>query len=169
MERWLPVVGYEGMYEVSNHGRVRSVARIVSSKITYRNFNQSLKGTLLNPVQTNNYQRVCLFRNASGKHCYVHRLVLEAFVGPCPPGMQALHWDDDRQNNRVSNLRWGTPSENASDSIRNGKHHNSTRTFCRRGHEFSEENTSHYRRNERVCKLCARIRNQEYRKRKNKV
>ena len=56
-----------------------------------------------------------------GRKCRpVHALVLEAFVGPRPTGMQCLHRDDDRTNNKLSNLRWGTCAENARDKIRNG-------------------------------------------------
>jgi len=55
------------------------------------------------------------------KWIQVHRLVLEAFVGPCPDGMQGLHWDDDVSNNCISNLRWGTPRENKVDASRNGR------------------------------------------------
>lgn len=51
---------------------------------------------------------------------YVHRLVLEAFIGPCPDGQQALHGDRDTANNRLTNLRWGTPAENAADKYRHG-------------------------------------------------
>jgi hypothetical protein len=50
----------------------------------------------------------------------VHRLVLSAFVGDCPPGMVGCHNDGDKSNNRVSNLRWGTPKENARDMIAHG-------------------------------------------------
>lgn len=50
----------------------------------------------------------------------VHRLVLEAFIGSCPVGMQGLHNDDDQSNNKLRNLRYGTPAENTADSIRNG-------------------------------------------------
>jgi DNA-binding transcriptional regulator YiaG len=52
----------------------------------------------------------------------VHRLVLEAFVGPCPEGMEARHLDGDKRNNRLENLCWGTPKENASDRERHGTH-----------------------------------------------
>jgi len=51
---------------------------------------------------------------------YVHRLVLEAFVGPCPEGMQCLHDDGDTSNNRLPNLSWGTPLQNAADRERHG-------------------------------------------------
>ena len=48
------------------------------------------------------------------------RLVLEAFVGPCPSGMECCHYDDNQRNNVLSNLRWGTKSDNAMDRVRNG-------------------------------------------------
>ena len=51
----------------------------------------------------------------------VHRLVLEAFIGPCPKGMVAVHKDGDCHNNRLSNLRWGTPKENGEDAVRHGR------------------------------------------------
>lgn len=51
----------------------------------------------------------------------VHRLVLETFVGPCPPGMMARHLDDDRENNTVKNLRWGTTLQNTADAFANGR------------------------------------------------
>lgn len=51
---------------------------------------------------------------------YVHRFVLEAFVGPCPPGLECRHLDGDRGNNRLSNLCWGTTQENAEDRVRHG-------------------------------------------------
>ncbi len=56
-----------------------------------------------------------------GKPRTVHRLVLEAFVGPCPPGMQCRHLDGNPANNRLENLAWGTHAENAADKIRHGR------------------------------------------------
>lgn len=51
---------------------------------------------------------------------YIHRLVLEAFVGPCPPGLEGCHNDGNPTNNCISNLRWGTPASNAADRIKHG-------------------------------------------------
>lgn len=51
---------------------------------------------------------------------YVHRLVLEAFAGHCPSGMQGCHGDGDKSNNRIENLRWDTPKENQRDRIKHG-------------------------------------------------
>ncbi len=56
-----------------------------------------------------------------GKNVYVHKLVLEAFVGPCPPGMQCCHGDGNPANNTLTNLRWGTPKSNQADRDRHGR------------------------------------------------
>jgi hypothetical protein len=55
------------------------------------------------------------------RQAYVHSLILETFVGPCPSGMESCHWDDEGLNNSVDNLRWGTRKENTQDAIRNGR------------------------------------------------
>lgn len=70
----------------------------------------------------------------------VHQLVLEAFVGPRPEGMYGLHWDDDKNNNRLANLRWATPSENMMDQVRNGMHYEASREECPRGHKLTGAN-----------------------------
>lgn len=67
------------------------------------------------------YPVIALWANNKGKTCTVHRLVLEAFVGPCPVGMEALHTDGNRLNNKVSNLRWGTRKENVADMVAHGR------------------------------------------------
>lgn len=56
-----------------------------------------------------------------GRRDLLHRIVLETFVGPCPPGMECRHLDGDPSNNRLSNLAWGTRLENSSDTVRHGR------------------------------------------------
>ena len=63
---------------------------------------------------------VVLFRNGIRRTMAVHRLILETFVGPCPPGMEACHNDGDKLNNRLDNLRWDTRSANSFDAVRHG-------------------------------------------------
>lgn len=70
------------------------------------------------------YYRVALCPGR--KYRFVHQLVLEAFVGPCPPGMECLHGDGNPGNNRLDNLRWGTKSDNAADAIAHGAHPNNS-------------------------------------------
>ena len=149
-ERWLPVVGWDGYYEVSDLGRVRSVPRVGSD-------GRRLKGRILRPriIPKTGYHRVCLSR--AGKHydLYIHRLVLEAHAEACPPGMEGRHWDGDPSNNRLSNLFWGTPSENQMDNVRLGTHRNSRKTRCKWGHEFTPENTyTPPGTTDRQCRAC---------------
>jgi hypothetical protein len=119
VERWLPVVGWEGLYEVSDQGRVRSLDRVTTSR--YRSA-QRRKGAILKEKINHNrsgYRQVVL-SNGEVLYVYVHRLVLEAFVGPCPDGMQCAHGDGDTSNNRLGNLRWTTDSDNKADKILHG-------------------------------------------------
>ena len=133
-ERWLPVVGYEGLYEVSDHGRVRTVERF----ITYPSKSRITTSGRLLPSQIrkqycrpNDHPTVGLVRPGEKRRTFdVHRLVLEAFVGPRPEGMEACHWNDIKTDNRASNLRWDTRSENTKDRIRNGIHPPSNKTHC---------------------------------------
>jgi hypothetical protein len=93
----------------------------------------------------------------------VHRLVLLAFVGPCPKGMEACHWDDNPGNNHLSNLRWDTSLANKRDMARNGiGNQNWMKTHCVRGHEFTPENT--YARGDggRDCRACWKLRPSSY-------
>lgn len=124
VEIWKPVTGWEGSYEVSNLGRVRSLAR----QAAYERIDaysgrviavtRKHAGKLLRPGRTSTgHMTVSLGR---GNTQYVHVLVLTAFVGPCPYGMEGLHFDDVPANNRLGNLRWGTRSDNVKDAIRNG-------------------------------------------------
>ena len=99
-ETFKPIPGYEGRYEVSDLGRVRS---------TYLNKQLILKPETKRGTE---YQRVLLCVNNVRRHYSVHTLVLLAFVGPCPPGYECLHADHNPRNNSLDNLRWGTRSEN---------------------------------------------------------
>lgn len=150
METWKPVVGYEGLYEVSDRGRVRSIERVVG--------NRRYPGRLLKvrPLP-NGRPRVSLSRNGVAVDAYTYRLVLEAFRGPRPPGMECLHWDDDPNNNSLSNLRWGTRTDNMRDMSRNGNG-NAGITHCPSGHEYTPENTYIYPgpRKHRGCRACGR-------------
>ena len=85
-------------------------------------------------------------------------MVLEAFIGPPPfPGALGLHWDDDKLNNYVGNLRWGTYKDNIQDALRNGVHRHSG-PACHKGHEWTPENTYTTKKGWRMCRECMRIR-----------
>lgn len=150
-ERWLPVVGYEGLYEVSDAGRVRSVDRI-----GFRG--KRLRGRILAfRMLPNGRPRVSLSRDGVAVDAYPYHLVLEAFAGPRPDGMECLHWDDDSMNNGLPNLRWGTRAENMRDMSRNGGG-NAGLTHCPAGHQYTSENTYIYpgTRKHRGCRTCGR-------------
>jgi len=124
-ETWRPVVGFEGLYEVSDHGRVRSVDRVGAySRIDQYSgrvisVHRHHRGRLLRPGRASTgYLTVVLGR---GNTKQVHALVLEAFVGPCPPRHECCHTDDCGSNNMLGNLRWGTRSDNLHDAVRNGR------------------------------------------------
>jgi hypothetical protein len=162
IEQWRPIPGFEGSYEVSDLGRVRSVDRFVAT----RRGTRSAPGRILRP-HPDRYGRpwVSLCIGGERKIGRIHRLVLEAFVGPCPPGMFALHADDDRTNNRLANLRWGTRVDNQRDAVANGRHACTNKTHCPRGHAYSGPNLqvkilrSRNRpepRRQRTCRACTR-------------
>lgn len=73
----------------------------------------------VSPHKHDGHERVTLMPDRQRR--FVHRLVLESFVGPCPEGMEACHNDGDPSNNSLYNLRWGTRQENYDDSIRHGR------------------------------------------------
>lgn len=117
-EVWLPIHGLEGHYEISNAGRVR-ILRFVNGHA-----NRAYPEPRIKVLKKNHMGRYFVDLPVYGpdryKTCAVHRLVLEAFVGPCPPGLETGHLDGDPSNNRVDNLRWITKKENASHRVLHG-------------------------------------------------
>lgn len=107
---WLPVPRYEGFYEVSSRGEVRSLDRQVRSGGGWRvALGQPLKAI----CDKHGYLCVYLSRESRIRTCKIHLLVLEAFAGPRPPGMVARHGPGGRHDNRwPENLCWGTQHDN---------------------------------------------------------
>lgn len=154
-EKWLPVAGFEGHYMISDYGRVWSVKRSI---IRSDGRTSTVGGRVLKcGTGKSGHKYVTLAHPDSGCRSYlVHRMVLETFVGPCPPNMECCHYDDNPGNNRLPNLRWASRSENMLDRTRNGIDNNGTKnaTHCARGHEFDDANTITYRAGHRSCRAC---------------
>lgn len=119
-EIWKDVARFPG-YQVSDRGRVRSFWKLG------RNGGITESPRILDPKPgLRGYISLCLYRRGKPEKRYAHLLVLETFVGPrppCPPGSKAVegcHKDDVPTNNVLSNLYWGTHTENVADSRRNG-------------------------------------------------
>lgn len=156
-EQWRPVAGYEGAYEVSSLGRVRSIERLNAR-------GRRQQARVLSPRRTTwDHLAVALYANAVRADFQVHTLVLLAFVGPCPDSMEGCHRNDDPRDNRAVNLRWDTRSANVLDSVRNGTHHMARRTHCPQGHEYAPENTYLYPGNRRACRACRRQYREDHR------
>lgn len=113
-ETWRDVPGWEGLYQVSDIGNVRSLDRLTSA-------GRLVKGRLLRAATNRDgYAHVGLRKNDRGGMLKVHRLVLLAFVGPPPLGTECCHKNGHPSDNRRENLRWGTPAENAIDKVLHG-------------------------------------------------
>jgi NUMOD4 motif/HNH endonuclease len=120
MEEWRAVVGWEGLYEVSSEGRVRSLDRQDT-----RRGSHGRKGRVLKVVLCKGKPYLSVSLSCDGKRSprYVHQLVADAFRGPRPEGLETRHLDGDHQNNREENLLYGTSKENHADTVRHGRWH----------------------------------------------
>lgn len=153
-----PVPGYEGSYEVTEHGDVISLKR-------------GQRKTLV-PVWTGRYYVVTLYGNGGRTRYEVHRLICSAFSEN--PGRLPLvrHLNGNSRDNRAVNLAWSDNSENMRDRRRHGTDFNCQKTHCPAGHEYTEENTAvWYRRGDpnlpsRKCRECSRVRDRARKSRK---
>lgn len=115
-EVWKPVVGFEGSYEVSSLGRVRSLDRQIWQAASHRTAAHwhRCKGRLLRPGVMNKYGHVSVALGHRNSHC-VHAIVAAAFIGPRPEGLDVCHRDGDAGNNAETNLYYGTRGQNNRD------------------------------------------------------
>lgn len=153
-EEWRPVPGYEGLYDVSDQGRIRRnpAARRQGAR----------PGRILRlsaNSATAPHQWVALYRDGAGVKVYVHRAVAAAFLPPSDAPV-VRHLDDDPTNNVPSNLAWGTQADNVHDMVRAGRARGgkSGVTHCPQGHPYDAANTYIAKRGNRSCRACARDR-----------
>jgi hypothetical protein len=158
--RWVAVPGWEGQYEVSDLGLVRSVDRVTTH-------GRKIKGQILaQSGRRGPYPVVGLYRGGKRVESRtVHSIVAEAFLGPCPPGLEVRHLDGDSRNARADNLEYGTRGENMLDRVRHGTHNHAAKTHCIHGHEFTSDNTYITTRGGRECRICRRRSQQRGRRR----
>lgn len=146
-ESWLPVPGYEGFYEVSDLGRVKSLPR------------QTAKGfyggcILKGGVAKSGHIFVSLCKRGYSRRWAVHQLVALAFIGPRPQGYETRHLNDIPSDNCVVNLAYGTSAENKQDALRNGKNYFANRTHCPKNHPYDDANTYWTPKGRRGCRAC---------------
>ena len=119
-EVWKDIPGYEGRYQASTQGRIRSLDRKVRVVAHGTEATRAVKGRILRPGSCKTgHVSVVLGHGANGS--LVHQLIALTFLGPCPKGKEVLHNDGNPKNNKLENLRYGTRTENILDVFRIGK------------------------------------------------
>jgi hypothetical protein len=156
-ERWLPIPGYVGFYEVSDLGKVRSCDRFIvrRNRITPAR----LRGKLLSPrITDKGYRTVGLRQDGVNRTWGVHQLVMLAFVGERPSGMECCHENGKASDNRLTNLRYGTHESNMLDMVRHNNSAQSKRDRCPRRHLLVPPNlvVSATKAGKRSCLACMR-------------
>jgi hypothetical protein len=118
MELWKEIPGYEGLYEASTEGRVRSLPR---ETVHYTGKRIVRGGRVLNGCTTpTGYIQVSMSKDGRTSGARVHTLVALAFIGPRPPRLVVRHLDGNGKNNTVANLAYGTPQDNSDDMDKHG-------------------------------------------------
>lgn len=170
-ETWRPVLGLNGSYEVSDHGNVRSLPRVVlRSDGRLRRF----PGVILQPHirKADGRRTVNVGPPRKVRSVLIPWLVLEAFVGPRPDGLEACHNNGNPGDDRLANLRWDTHSENILDRGRHGTDPARNRARCPQGHDLVEPNLVPKRllAGHRICLACQRAHGgRSYAKRKGYI
>lgn len=145
MEIWKDIKGYEGLYQVSNLGRVKSLERIVN----FGNQQRIVKEKILSPRDNGNgYKTVCL----QSKYFYIHRLVAQTFIPNPDNKPQVDHIDTNKSNNCVDNLRWATHSENMNNPATKTKRTKSDEEKRERRKRYAQREDVKLRERERVKK-----------------
>ena len=159
-ELWRPIDGYDGLYEVSDLGRVRSLDRIIETSKGLRKY----RGRVLRQSQSAKYLTVTINYLGRATTHYVHKLVADAFLPPSSSsssssssdGVWVLHGPNGALDCSVSNLYYGTPTQNMLDKRRDGTDHNARKTHCPRRHPLCGRNLVRALLPNRACLSCQR-------------
>lgn len=128
LEVWKDIEGFEGIYQISNIGRVKSLQRI-----RYNTLSENIKERILKPVlNTEGYHQVALYKDGKNQHPKVHRLVAIAFLSNISLKQYINHIDGNKENNCVNNIEWCTAAEN------NFHTHRVLNKCCGSTHHFSK-------------------------------
>jgi hypothetical protein len=119
MAEWKNIPGYEGAYQASKQGDVRSVDRVL--RAGPKGGTRLLRGQILKGKIVKGYRVVTLWSEQKAKTVAVHSLILLTFVGPRPKGLQGCHEDSDKLNCRLDNLRYDTVKRNHEDKVKAGR------------------------------------------------
>lgn len=117
-EVWKDIPGYEGKYQASDQGRIRSLDRRVN---ICHGATRLMRGRVLKPAGSKYSEHLSVVLGHGQNASMVHRLVALTFLGPCPQGQEVRHIDGNPLNNRIDNLTYGTRTENIYDVMRIGK------------------------------------------------
>lgn len=159
VETWKPISGWESFYEVSDLGRIRSVARTVS--VTGQADRKIRTRILKTPPTKAGYPCCNLAREGRIHTVLVHQIVAATFIGPRPDGEEVRHLDGIPAHVTLDNLAYGTPTQNREDSLRHGTHWPASKTHCKAGHEF-DGTRARNGKTSRTCSACARTRSERF-------
>jgi hypothetical protein len=150
-ETWISIPDYEGLYDVSDAGSVRSLPHMTSTGIH--------GGRTLKPTSDKKgYRRVNLSKDNKVRTFKIATLVLLSFTGPRPDGQEARHLNGNNQDDCLTNLMWGTKSENTLDQVSHGTHWEARMKKCPRcDGELKLRPNGH-----RWCPACGHKKHQEW-------
>lgn len=151
--KWKDICGYEGIYQLTKYGQVKSLSRTI---IRSNGKLLRLKGQIIKHHLNRGYPAVTLTNCCMQRIHKIHRLLLIYFVCDCPVGMEACHKNDNKLDYSMKNLLWDTRSANQEDRVRNGLNHNKPVMCISDGRIFSSirkvaENTGTDRKTLSMC------------------
>lgn len=170
-EEWRDIPGYEGSYQASTLGRVRSLTRVVElnndwadTRWQYGKVLKPAAGSYLKDGTRDPRLSVVLRKYGKSKTMRVHVLVALSFLGERPEHHDVAHNNGDNTDNRLVNLRYATRSENELDKFVHGTR--AIRDECAEGHKLAGDNLRVEKSGQRNCVTCSRVKSREYYRRK---